>query len=188
LWHHAGDPIGAPVGGYTRRALELFGYFQGLGVVIVGLAAFAMGRYFSRPRLMEETAVADNEALAAGEVAARDEATHVHEEPTAVHEEPTAVHEEPTAVEQEPIAVQEEPIAAREESMAIGAHEEPVAPPDEPISAREEQAAPADEPMAPRQQPTPAGDAPAAQADAATGAPATITYRRRPGLSRFRRR
>jgi hypothetical protein len=68
IWHHAGDPIGAPMGGHTRQALELLGYFQALGLVIATAAAFAMGRYFSRPRLVEEPA-----ALAAGAVAAAPE-------------------------------------------------------------------------------------------------------------------
>jgi len=48
------------MGGYTRQMLEWVGFFAGLGVVIVGLAAFAMGRYFSRPRVAGEMgAVAD---------------------------------------------------------------------------------------------------------------------------------
>ena len=60
LWHHTPYAIGAPMGGYTRQMLEWVGFFAGLGVVIVGLAAFAMGRYFSRPRVAGEMgAVAD---------------------------------------------------------------------------------------------------------------------------------
>ena len=74
LWHHAGNPIGAPMGGYTRQAIEWLGYFQGLGVLIVGLAAFAMGRYYSRPRVVEEAVVAaeEEEAVLAGERPAYD--------------------------------------------------------------------------------------------------------------------
>jgi hypothetical protein len=56
LWHHASDPIGTPAGGYTRQMLEWIGYFYGLGAVIIGLAAFAMGRYVSRPRVVQEPA------------------------------------------------------------------------------------------------------------------------------------
>ena len=52
LWHAAGDPIGAPIGGHTRQAIEWLGYFSGLGVLIAALAAFAMGRYYSRPRVV----------------------------------------------------------------------------------------------------------------------------------------
>src|SRR6185312_7686159 len=52
-WHAAGNPIGAPVGGHVRQSIELIGYFYGLGVAIVGFAAFATGRFVSRPRLAE---------------------------------------------------------------------------------------------------------------------------------------
>jgi hypothetical protein len=68
LWHHSTYAIGAPAGGYSRQMLEWVGYFYGLGAVIVGLAAFAMGRYFSRPRVVEEPIVA---AEAAAPVAER---------------------------------------------------------------------------------------------------------------------
>jgi hypothetical protein len=36
---------GTPVGGTSRRALEQIGFFTGLGVVIVFIAAMALGRY-----------------------------------------------------------------------------------------------------------------------------------------------
>ncbi|HJS93496.1 MAG TPA: hypothetical protein VJ741_04470, partial [Solirubrobacteraceae bacterium] len=65
LWDQNIYAIGAPNGGSFRRMLEWVGYFHGLGVVIVGLAAFAMGRYFSRPRLTEEPAVVAADAAAA---------------------------------------------------------------------------------------------------------------------------
>ena len=52
LWDHAAGPIGGPLFGYTRQMLELVGYFYGLGVVVVGLAAFAHGRFVSRPALI----------------------------------------------------------------------------------------------------------------------------------------
>jgi hypothetical protein len=58
LWHSAGDPIGAPMGGHIRQMLEWLGYFSGLGVVIASLAGFATGRFVSRPRLVEEPVVA----------------------------------------------------------------------------------------------------------------------------------
>ncbi len=69
FWHRAGNPIGAPVGGHLRQAIELLGYFYGLGALIIALAAFAMGRYFSRPRVVEEPLVAAG--AAAGEVEER---------------------------------------------------------------------------------------------------------------------
>jgi hypothetical protein len=52
LWDHATGPIGGPLFGNTRQMLELVGYFYGLGVVIVGLAAFAHGRFVTRPALI----------------------------------------------------------------------------------------------------------------------------------------
>jgi hypothetical protein len=58
LWHKSGDPIGAPTGGHVRQAAELVGYFHGLGVLIAALAAFAAGRFVSRPRVAEEPFVA----------------------------------------------------------------------------------------------------------------------------------
>jgi hypothetical protein len=67
LWHKAGNPIGAPTGGHIRQAIEWLGYFTGLGALIVGLAAFAMGRYFSRPRIAEEPIAAAGAAAAAAE-------------------------------------------------------------------------------------------------------------------------
>jgi hypothetical protein len=65
-WHGTGNPIGAPMGGHVRQSLELIGYFYGLGVAIVGFAAFAMGRFVSRPRVAEEPFVAAG--AVAGEV------------------------------------------------------------------------------------------------------------------------
>jgi len=44
-------PIGRPLFGSTRQALELVGYFYGLGALIIGLGAFAAGRFVSRPVL-----------------------------------------------------------------------------------------------------------------------------------------
>lgn len=54
LWEHGNGPIGAPLFGHTRQTFELIGYFYGLGVVIVGLAAFALGRFVTRPALLVE--------------------------------------------------------------------------------------------------------------------------------------
>jgi len=67
VWHRAGDPIGAPSGGHVRQVFEQLGYFYGLGVLIAALAAFAMGRYFSRPRLVEEPVVAAEAAAVEAE-------------------------------------------------------------------------------------------------------------------------
>ena len=69
LWHKSGHPIGAPTGGHIRQAVELLGYFDGLRVLIVALAAFATARFVSRPRVAEEPFVAAG--AVAGEVAER---------------------------------------------------------------------------------------------------------------------
>ena len=58
LWHKSGDPIGAPTGGHVRQTVELLGYYHGLGVLIATLAAFAAGRFVSRPRVAEQPFVA----------------------------------------------------------------------------------------------------------------------------------
>jgi hypothetical protein len=52
LWDHGAVPIGGPLFGHTRQMIELVGTFYGLGVVVVGLAAFAHGRFVSRPALV----------------------------------------------------------------------------------------------------------------------------------------
>jgi hypothetical protein len=43
LW--ASPTVGEPIGGTTRRVLEYVAFFGGLGVAIVFLAAFALGRF-----------------------------------------------------------------------------------------------------------------------------------------------
>jgi hypothetical protein len=64
-WHKAGYPIGVPTGGHFRQAIEWLGYYFGIGVLIAVLAAFATGRFVSRPRLVEEGVIAA-EGTAAG--------------------------------------------------------------------------------------------------------------------------
>jgi hypothetical protein len=232
LWHHAGNPIGAPMGGHTRQAIELLGYFYGLGVLIAALSAFAMGRYFSRPRvvveaaavaedaaLAEEAAVAHHERAAAEGPVARDErvgaeapvagaaagAVAAREEPVAARDEPLAARDEPLAGRDEPLARREpvSPLAGREASVAdreepLAGEREPLADREEPLAAREPEtervAPPTAEPASPAAA-EPAAAEPASSANADAVAPAgttpeadTITYRRRPGLSRLRRR
>jgi hypothetical protein len=148
VWHDAGNPIGVPLGGHIRRSFELLGYFQGLGVAIAGLAAFAMGRYFSRPGVAEEEPGAHDEPAAA-------------EAPVAGREEPDVAHEEPDLARV--------PGDGGAEPGARGA--------DEPMTARDEQP----DTTARNEQATAVSEAPTA---GATG----VTYRRRPGLLRFRRR
>jgi hypothetical protein len=54
IWEHRSAPIGGPLYGSTRQAIELIGYFYGLGALIIALAAFALGRFVSRPALAVE--------------------------------------------------------------------------------------------------------------------------------------
>ncbi len=200
LWHSAGNPIGAPMGGHARQAIEWLGYFSGLGVLIAALSAFAMGRYFSRPRLVEEAAVAADDAVADEPVGAH-ETFAGREAPVAATAagEPVAAREgEPIAArESEPLAGREtmrgEPLAAREDEPVAPADEpvapadEPVAPASEPVSRADESVAPANEAAAPAGEPGAAGEG-ATTGPATTTGPASVTYRRRPGLSRLRRR
>jgi hypothetical protein len=53
-WESSAGPIGRPLYGTTRQMAELLGYFYGLGALLIALAAFAVGRFASRPRLAEE--------------------------------------------------------------------------------------------------------------------------------------
>ena len=59
LWEHGPGPIGVPLFGHVRQTFELIGYFYGLGAVVMGLAAFALGRFVSRPALIPADAPAD---------------------------------------------------------------------------------------------------------------------------------
>ena len=247
LWHSAGNPIGAPMGNHTRQAIEWLGYFSGLGVLIAALSAFAMGRYISRPRVVEEAAIAGDEAVAeheervgerdapvgataaGGAVAAheargfgaRDETVATREEPVGAREETAATRDEPVAARQreepmpsadesarriispgapanEPVSRADEPVASANEPVAHS--NEPVAAANEPVAPATEPAAPAAEPAASATEPAASATEPAAQTGepgapgdgAATGpaatGPASVTYRRRPGLSRLRRR
>ena len=69
LWEHGPGPIGVPLFGHTRQTFELIGYFYGLGIVVMGLAAFALGRFVSRPALIEEPVVAQPDPAVAEPVA-----------------------------------------------------------------------------------------------------------------------
>ena len=66
LWEHGPGPIGVPLFGHTRQTFELIGYFYGLGVVVMGLAAFALGRFVTRAALVVEPVAAEAEMAPAG--------------------------------------------------------------------------------------------------------------------------
>lgn len=193
LWHHAINPIGRPMGGYTRQALEWLGYFYGLGALIIALSAFAMGRYFSRPRLIEEPIVAAEDAAA------------VHEERKAARRGTTAAGgpvaaREPVAAN-EPVADRavDEPVAAREDPVVANRGADPVAADraaDPVVADRSADPVVADrsaDPVVANRADAPvttgrstattsATGAPVATAPATTGSRATTSYRRRPGL------
>jgi len=79
VWEHANSPIGAPLFGSTRQALELIGCFYGLGIAIVALAAFAAGRFVSRPPLAvvgDEWVAEDGAARGAAPPADRHQSAH----------------------------------------------------------------------------------------------------------------
>jgi hypothetical protein len=190
LWHSAGNPIGAPMGNHTRQAIEWLGYFSGLGVVIAALSAFAMGRYISRPRVVEEAAITGDEAVAeheervaerdapvgataaGGAVAAheargfgaRDETAATREEPVAARGEPVAARDEPVAARDEPVAAREETAAGRDEPAAVGQREEPMPSADESARRIISPGAPANEPVAPATEPAAPVTEPAAPA------------------------
>jgi hypothetical protein len=105
LWNHAAGPIGAPLFGHTRQMLELVGYFYGLGVVVVGLAAFAHGRFVSRPALVITKPEA-GEPVAQQE--ARSEPMETRSERTETPSEPMDTTAEPDEAEQPTRA--EEPV------------------------------------------------------------------------------
>jgi hypothetical protein len=189
LWHHSINPIGRPMGGYTRQALEWLGYFYGLGALIIALSAFAMGRYFSRPRLIEEPVVAAEDAAA------------VHEERKAARRGTVATGG-PVAADRavdEPVAAREDPVVANRASDPVVADRaaDPV------VANRSADPVVADrsaDPVVTNRADTPvttgrstgttsATGAPVATAPVTTGSRATTSYGRRPGLlSRLRGR
>jgi hypothetical protein len=187
LWDQNIYAIGAPHGGSVRRMLEWVGYFYGLGVVIVGLSAFAMGRYFSRPRVVDEAAVAAADAEAAGRRGPRRTAA-VADAPA---EREAVAAREPVAP-REPVT-QRDPVAEREAVTDRAPVAETRA-----TDAPTERGAVADAPAEPvteaRTASAPAEGAPARTTYASTGTGASTQTaappRRRSGglLGRFRRR
>ena len=104
LWEHGPGPIGVPLYGHTRQTFELIGYFYGLGAVVIGLAAFALGRFVTRPALIVEPPL-DEEQTAAMPAAEQ----QPYEEPAAPTETPeqasAASSEAPTTEQQVPAGV-----------------------------------------------------------------------------------
>jgi hypothetical protein len=76
FWGHTGSGvlqsgIGAPLGGHDRAAVEMIGFFYGVGALITMLSAFAVGRFALAPPLAGVAAGRAAEGpVAAGEPAA----------------------------------------------------------------------------------------------------------------------
>jgi hypothetical protein len=73
LWTHNLHAQGFPIGGHIARAMEQIGFFPGLGVVIAGIAAVAIGRLSLvsvRDASVAEPAFATGEAATAAWAAA----------------------------------------------------------------------------------------------------------------------
>jgi len=182
LWHHNIYAIGTPAGGYTRQMLEWVGYFYGLGAAIIGLAAFAMGRFVSRPRVAEEPVVAAEAVVAEREAA--------HEQRAAA---PVA-EREPAYAEGGATPVAERETAREERAGEPMADRADYAPADAPATRSDAQVTRSDAPATRSDAPATRSDAPATTSDtpATTSyesstpgeAPAGTSYRRRPGLLR----
>jgi len=110
LWDHGVVPIGGPLFGHTRQMLELVGTFYGLGVVVVGLAAFAHGRFVSRPALV----MAEPETV---EPVAQPENGEPVAQPVEPQAQSAAAREEPDEVEQP--AEAEQPAAAEQPAEPV---------------------------------------------------------------------
>jgi hypothetical protein len=83
--------IGSPLGGGHRQAIEWVGYFYGVGALIVGFAAFATGRFWSRPHLAEQAALEHpEERRAAAATTATERRRQAEPQPAAQQESATA--------------------------------------------------------------------------------------------------
>ncbi|MCL2418354.1 MAG: hypothetical protein FWD04_03615 [Conexibacteraceae bacterium] len=105
LWDHGATPIGGPLYGTTRQVLELTAAFYGLGVVIVGVAAFALGRVVTRPAV--EPSPAAPATVAEPATVVQDAPPTPAPRPEFVPESDTAVHDE--QAEPEPVAAGAQP-------------------------------------------------------------------------------
>jgi MFS family permease len=93
LWQDEAG-IGDPLGGTDRQAFEWVACFYGVGALIVALAAFATGRFLSRPHVAE---------------AAEPVAAERREEPTAAPATTPSADERTRATEPQPVAEESAP-------------------------------------------------------------------------------
>jgi hypothetical protein len=122
--------IGDPLGGQHRQAVEWIACFYGVGALIVALAAFATGRFLSRPQLTEEAAAApaDREsrpAPTAAETSAGDRVGATEREPADEREAATGppATEGTDAPERQP--VEHEASTAQPRATARSVDDEP---------------------------------------------------------------
>jgi hypothetical protein len=109
LWQGTAG-IGTPLGGSHRQAIEWIGYFYGVGALIVGLAAFAMGRFLSRPHVAERATAypaerEDQRAARAATPSPTEPSTATAPRPVA-QEPTTAWAAAPSATERQPAGEQ----------------------------------------------------------------------------------
>ncbi len=136
--HWTGIPAaGSPVGGATRAALEQIGFFTGLGIVIVFLAALALGRY---------SVVAAKDAAVATATAQTAEADAAAAEAEAARAEKTAAASDRTS--RRPAVIKPVPVfRARQRAAASSAKaDEATAKADEASAKASEAAATAGQP------------------------------------------
>jgi hypothetical protein len=136
--HWTGIPTaGSPVGGATRAALEQIGFFTGLGIVIVFLAALALGRY---------SVVAAKDAAVATATAQTAEADAAAAEAEAARAEKTAAASDRTS--RRPAVIKPVPVfRARQRAAASSAKaDEATAKADEASAKASEAAATAGQP------------------------------------------
>jgi hypothetical protein len=114
LWSNNGIQPGSPVGGSTvSSVVEEIGFFTGLGVVIVFLAATALGR-FSVIGLREHMAAVQEVPVVTDEPRTTEPPTTAAEVPVTRAGEPKHALDEPTTAEGD-TTVLRRPVAEREE-------------------------------------------------------------------------
>jgi MFS family permease len=106
LWQDEAG-IGDPLGGTDRQAIEWVACFYGVGALIVGLAAFATGRFLSRPHVAEEAA--EVAAERGEEPRPAPVAAERREEPRPAPAATPPARERAAATEREPVAEEAPP-------------------------------------------------------------------------------
>ncbi len=151
IWEHgAGGPIGAPLYGSVRQMLELVTYFYAVGVLIIALAAFALGRFVSRPTPVVEPAAGGFEDASPRYV------DETGEEPVTAHEPATAQTER----QREPESAPAEPSSVSTEQRSVPAEQESVRTEPQPVESNAESDSESDENESSRHERDPAAAGP----------------------------